>query len=265
MSLAALGYLCLAIDLARRSREEGQKSQLVEIDSGVGDLGDAIASLGVARQGGLAPGGRISAAEMRRLSPIFRGPAKGRLIKNVNDLQGRIVRIKSLVRKGSLDPAVRKTAIAVLSRRCSGKVGGWCIAEKDWEAEAKALFHFVRANVRYMRDPRIADTYVHPARTLFDIRPGSGGAGDCDDAMITLGALLGAAGHGVIARVGAVKSSGDSRPGFNHIWTVSVLPAGGAVGGGGGKLLPLDASVDKPAGWEAPKSRLFRVRDFKII
>jgi hypothetical protein len=209
---------------------------------------------------------RITAANMRAESSAFaKGPAKATLHKNVGSLEGRVKRIRGLIVKGAKDPAVRNTAISVLSRRCPGKPGGWCVSEKDWRAEAEALFAFTRKNVRYTRDSILADTYVHPARTLFDVKPGSGGGGDCDDYVITLGALLMSVGHEVKMRVGAIKNPGaGDRPGWNHIWLVNTLPSGGAVASRGGNEMVLDASVDKPPGWEAPKSAIYKVRDFKV-
>ena len=211
-------------------------------------------------------GPAISAADMRRMSPTFRQPAKATIHRDVVSLDARVKHIRGLIRKGARDPAIRKTAIAVLSHRDSRKPGGWAVREKDWRGEAEALFRFVRKNVRYTRDSVTADTFVAAERTLFDTERGSGGGGDCDDMVITLGSLLMSVGHEVKLRVGAIKNPGaGSRPGWNHIWLMGRLPTGGAVAGKGGQWISLDASVDKPPGWEAPKKAIYRVKDFKVV
>lgn len=206
----------------------------------------------------------MSAEGMRGESPIFRAPARGRIHGNLRTLDARVAKIRDLVRRGSLDPAVRKAAIAVLSKRCPDAPGGWCVAEKDWKGEAEAIFHFVRKNVRYTRDHTLADTFVHPARTLFDVRPGSGGGGDCDDYAITLGALLRSVGHTVKLRVVAAKN-GEETPTWNHIYLIDCLPTGGAIAGGAAaRCLALDASVAQPPGWEVPRNRIVKLRDFEV-
>lgn len=207
---------------------------------------------------------RISADAMRHVSPVFGAngdrPPRATRHPSMESLAGRVKKIREQMRKGALDPAVRRTAIAVLSRRCGDKPGGWCIAEKDWMGEARALFQFTRANVRYTKDPTLADTYVHPARTLFDVRRGSGGGGDCDDYTATLGALLMAVGHEPKIRVVAVKNPGDPNPNWNHIYLVDrIMDADGRP-----RDFVLDASVSHPAGWEAPKDRIVRFKDFDV-
>lgn len=181
-------------------------------------------------------------------------------------LSARVARINKLIKAGSMHPEIRKIAGAVVAQRCAHKQGGWCVKEKDWKGEADAIFGFIRRNMRYTRDNAFADTFVAPHRTLFDrATKDSGAIGDCDDYTITMGALLASIGHDVTSRVGAISNPGDPTPDYNHIWLVDTLPQGGAVArrGAGGEY-PLDASVAMPPGWQAPKNRIYKVRDFPV-
>lgn len=252
--LSGIAYVLLGLEGLRQVAESRKKEEDARIEGlRSGALGGWAASAGRT----------ISAAQMRAQSPVFRRPARATL-GTAPTIATRVARIRDLIRKGSEDPAVRRTAGIVLARRCPDRPGGWCLKEKDWQGEAAALFHFVRKNIRYTRDHPKLDVFVHPARTLFDVAPGSGGIGDCDDYAITLGALLRSVGHDLVARVGAVINDASRTPPFNHIWLVDKLPLGGAVARAGGREYPLDASVDKPPGWQAPKERLYQTRDFPI-
>jgi hypothetical protein len=176
----------------------------------------------------------------------------------------RVHHIVILIRKGAVDPRVRQLAQSVLARKCGNT---WCVPEKDWKAEADALFGFVRQNVRYTKDPAVADLFTSAPRTLFDRPdPALGAIGDCDDFTITLGSLLASVGHNVKVRVGAIRppgSRGSAPP--NHVWLVDVLPGGGgAVTFGKGREYPLDASVAMPPGWQAPRERVAGIWDTHV-
>lgn len=250
-------------------REGYRQTQSADTGGGPANLQDSFR--GVLGRGtkhrSLGPGQQVD--QYARMSPVMkRGPAKGTVEQVANGSMGlnqRIQRIQKLVKQGALDPAVRKLAGEIVAKRCPDKPGGWCVGEKDWEAEARAIFGWVRSNIRYTRDSAFADTYVHPARTLFDKAPGTGSIADCDDYAITMGALLGAIGHSAKLRVAAI-TNGDpgARAQWNHIWLVTCLPEGGAVATVGSRCIPLDASIDKPFGWQAPKERLYKVKDFEI-
>jgi len=262
-AFAAIGYASLALSLVLRSREEMQRTQPNGLTPRT--TPGTVAATGAATMGlgELMNFGRvISAADARANSPVFQHPAKATIYRNVRTVEERLKKIAKLIRDGSLDPEVRKVAIGVVAKRKPD--GSWATAEKDWRGEAVAMFNFVRKNVRYTRDHATVDTYVHPARTLFDIIQGSGGGGDCDDMVATLGGLLRAIGHTVVLRVAAIKNPDDPTPGYNHIWLRVGLPSGGAVSGGQQEWIALDASVNQPAGWEAPKDRIYRFKDWKV-
>jgi len=179
---------------------------------------------------GALEGGALQAAGF-----TLPGDIKSKLVQ-VKSLDERVDLMRGLIKKGGLDPQVHMLAGKVLSRKCSGT---WCVAEKDWEGEAKALFNYVRQNLRYMRDPKRADGFKAPKHSLF-MR-----AGDCDDGAILLGSLLEAAGHTVKLRVVHTEGFRD----WNHVYLLVGLPPGKTA-----RWMALDTSVPKPAGWEVGKA-----------
>ena len=104
--------------------------------------------------------------------------------------------MRVLARQGAKDPAVRDTA----QRLIRG------LSQKDFLGEARALFMFVRDNIRYTRDIEGVETLQTPRATL-QIKQG-----DCDDKSILLAALLLSIGHP--ARFMAI---GPKRGIFNHV------------------------------------------------
>lgn len=55
------------------------------------------------------------------------------------------------------------------------------IPSKDYVSEALAIFHFVCAKTRYMRDPRIIELVKAPHIVVAEIRQGKTPSLDCDD------------------------------------------------------------------------------------
>jgi transglutaminase-like putative cysteine protease len=164
----------------------------------------------------------------------------------VHSLEERIKYISEHIREGREDPDVREFVMQVVNEKCGDK---WCVGEKDNDAEIIAVFDAVRKTVRYVRDPVSADTYSAPKHTL------RLHGGDCDDYSVLLGAALGAIGYPVKLRVIWSKGSED----WNHIYVLVGLPPEHPD-----KWVPLDASVDKPAGWEVPSSEVVRFKDFEV-
>ncbi len=164
----------------------------------------------------------------------------------VNSLSDRIKYIQSFIRKGREHPKVRALATQILSKKCGD---AWCVAEKSWTAEVKAIFAAVRDQIRYTRDFAHKDLYQHPLRAW------AARSADCDDFTIVLASLLQSVGYPVHLRVVRTKDAPD----WNHIYlTVGVPPTAPR------QWLPLDASVDQPAGWEAPASMIAARRDFPV-
>lgn len=170
-------------------------------------------------------------------------------LHSINTLEDRIKYIKEMIDvgvRGKEAPHLWQIVHAELSARCGD---GWCNAERDWMAEVQAIYAFVRANVRYGHDIREVDTYQSPLRTL------QAHHGDCDDMSILIAALAKIAGYPVKLRVIRTTTSDD----WNHIYTVIGVPPMDPK-----KWVPLDASVAKEAGWEAPASMIAAKKDFPV-
>src|SRR5215510_5811837 len=135
--------------------------------------------------------------------------------------------IGRLVRDGAKDFYVRQKAIEVFR--------AYRIKPKNRMGEVCALFDFVKRNIRYTRDIFRVEL-LHSARRMLELQ-----AGDCDDMTILLGAMLLSTGHPVRLVLAGFR---PNRPhAYSHIYPeVNV----------GGRWLTVDATVDKPIGWEPP-------------
>lgn len=164
--------------------------------------------------------------------------------QRVGTLEERVARIHAQMLKGTADPKVYALARAVLNRKCGGS---WCVPEKDSVAEVRAIYGEVRSRVRYTWDPTDYDAFQTPGKTL------ELATGDCDDMVSLLGAMLRSVGYKVRSRV--VWTKGFST--WNHIYLLVQLPTT--------EWMALDATVDKPAGWEVPREiMLHEPRDFDV-
>lgn len=145
--------------------------------------------------------------------------------------------IRRLILQGAKDIRVRMTAIGIF--RAFG------ITPKHYLGEIAALFHWVRANIRYTRDIHRVEL-LHTARRLLQLR-----AGDCDDMCILLGALLESTGHPV--RLVLVGLNPRRRRQFTHIYLEAKHMD---------RWFPLDATMNRPMGWEprAPNRKVVQLR-----
>lgn len=168
-------------------------------------------------------------------------------IRKVGNIDSRVKYIVDTIKKGRVDPRIRAFAVSAVSQKCGGK---WCVNERDWWGEIKALFGSVRQNIRYVRDIYRLDTFQAPARTL------EFAGGDCDDYTITLGSALQSIGYPIKIRI---MQSNDA-PDFNHIILLVGLPPREP-----NRWYALDASLNKPAGWHPPKSMIQRIKDYDIL
>lgn len=193
-------------------------------------------------------------------------PERGLVGKQVDltDIAGKAALLRKLILSGGKHPSIIQAKNLILSRRCrrpnpATGDGGWCLPEKDFEAETSALFNWVRASIRYTRDPAHTDAFTVAGETI-RMR-----AGDCDDVCVLLGSLLLASGQRVKIRVIRTKDASS----FNHVYLLT------SPGGDGRKWIALDASVARPAGWEAPGAAMVaqtgqpagmvaEVRDFDV-
>ena len=141
--------------------------------------------------------------------------------------QETVAHIANLIREGRADPYVIETARQVVRH----------VPERDGPGEVTALTAFVRSHIRYVRDPWQVETLTTARHLLSRHR-----AGDCDDHVILLGAMVQAVGYPVHLVVGGYKKD---RGEYSHIWIHVGIPGMGWV--------PVDPIVkDKPVGWESP-------------
>jgi len=106
------------------------------------------------------------------------------------------------------------------------------LKQKDWMGEIRALTHFVRDRIRYVRDINGVET-VHTAEKILEQ-----GQGDCDDKSILLASLLEAIGHPT--RFVAV---GLKPHRFSHVYVETKV---------GNKWLPLETTENVAIGWSPP-------------
>lgn len=188
-------------------------------------------------------------------------------VATVRTIEQRVSYIHDQLVKGSQSPRVIEKARAIVARKCENGDGTkrWCVPEKDWWGEVKALFDAVadanhELGLRYTRDHAWVDQFSS-AEASMRLK-----AGDCDDGTILLGALLVSVGYRVKMRV--IQSKGSDT--WSHIYLLVGLPPTGPT-----KWVPLDWSVRKPAGWEVegaeqcartgrPAGLVLRVKDFDV-
>jgi transglutaminase-like putative cysteine protease len=87
------------------------------------------------------------------------------------------------------------------------------LLDNDQLGQANRLIDFVRKNLTYVRDPIGAEYIVSPVRLLQNFQATGYMAGDCDDHVLLLNALLGAA--GIPTKAVGVKFSGSDK--WNHV------------------------------------------------
>lgn len=157
----------------------------------------------------------------------------GLIPKGYRGTQATVAHVAALIKAGAKDFYVRQQAIDILL--------GQRVAPKDYLGEIRALFEWVRANVRYTRDPFRLEL-LHSARRMLELA-----AGDCDDMTILLGALLEAVGHPV--RLVVVGPSSRRPRLFTHIH-LEVRHQD--------RWIPLDPTMPHPMGW-APRTPVRQV------
>ena len=166
--------------------------------------------------------------------------------EDLESLDDRVDRLRDLARKGMKDEAIRQKALSVLSEKCGD---GWCVREKDYWGEVQAIFNEVRRSARYVRDPLGMDAFQAPIRTL------EWKGGDCDCLSTFLASLLLSVGYPVHFRVIQTKQSAE----WDHIYCLAGFPPQNPT-----TWVALDASVNEPAGWQAPEEIVKRYRDFEV-
>lgn len=137
--------------------------------------------------------------------------------------------MRRLVNQYKRAPQIRELALDLTSQ----------LRPKDWAGEIKAVFEFVRDQIRYTRDIRGMETLQIPPVTL-DLS-----AGDCDDKSTLLAALLESIGHPT--RFVAVGYTVPKA--YSHVYVETKL---------GPRWVALDATMPVDVGWSPrpPVARL---------
>lgn len=148
----------------------------------------------------------------------------------VNGVRATLNLMVRLVHAGRKEPAVIALAEQI-TRTCPNSV----------KAQVTALFHWVKANVRYVRDPRDVEK-ISTAERLLRVR-----VGDCDDMAVLLASLLESVGNRT--RFVALGFDGGE---YSHV--VSEVRLGNA-------WVMLDPTVPvSTVGWIPPGSTRYMVR-----
>lgn len=153
-------------------------------------------------------------------APITNQIKSGGMVATTRETSGdmpieqRIASIQSMIEASATDPKVRQLAFNI-TRNCK---------ERDGLCEAKAIYRWMRKNVKYSGDispikrsngeTEGIDLYQKPAITLFDFK-----AGDCDDQTAAVASLASAIGLTARLRVTAQEGEDD----YSHIYPVVLL------------------------------------------
>jgi len=167
-------------------------------------------------------------------------------ISEVANQKAALQELAKLVEKSTVDPLVRNAAIAITAD-CDSR---------DDECEVQAIFNAVKhgddrvkgleKGLKYMSDPRWADFFTAPGRTLRQLADGIN-SGDCDDHSALVTALLGSLGFVV-----GLRAWGRDKGEYTHVYGVVGLPKLGWT-----ELVGLDTTVDESeVGWEPPKGHV---------
>jgi hypothetical protein len=160
-------------------------------------------------------------------------------IKNDDEM---VKLIADKIEEGALDPKVRKLAFEIVR-----KAG---CPSKDWYCEIRAIYDYVKKNIRYFYDIRGIDTYHSARAILFELK-----GGDCDDFSIVLGSLLAAIGYPIKLRIIAKTKQGR----YIHIYPLVGVPPHGKVE----KWIPLELTDPRiPFGKEFPHAKH---RDYLVV
>jgi transglutaminase-like putative cysteine protease len=109
------------------------------------------------------------------------------------------------------------------------------VGNKDYYSEVRALYDFMRANVRYTLDPRGLEWVQTPWVTLL-----VQGQGDCDDHAVAIAALAIALGHGAGFRT--VKGDPSRPDEWSHVYPVIGIRERGVP-----RWIPIDTTeVSRP-------------------
>jgi transglutaminase superfamily protein len=143
-----------------------------------------------------------------------------------------------LIDRGKKDPQVRGMAAQII--RAAN------VPAFDFRGEFRAIFEWVKRNIRWTRDPTNKEGIQDAATTL------QWGIGDCDCISILICSLLGSI--GARTRLVTISNHADAPEDFSHIYPEVRLD---------GRWIPVDAGRRAPA-WGKGPSRWFRRRNWDV-
>jgi len=151
----------------------------------------------------------------------------------------RVNEIRRLVREGISHPYTFQVLNAIFAE--------YQVPARDYELEVSAIFDWVKNHFRYTRDNPYVDEY-RGVRPLFEAISDYGQViADCDDYVIGLCSLLGAAGYMCKARIISATRSAANAGEYDHIYALVGIPPGEHPT----RWIPLDATVPESyPGWE---------------
>ena len=129
------------------------------------------------------------------------------------------------VSHGKRDPYIARL-VGQIIQKCSSK---------DWQCYCRALFDWVKSNIRYVYDPNGVEKVCTPRVTI------ENGMGDCDDMVVVICAFLETI--GLECRFVTIKANRKSDE-FSHVYGQVRVP--------GRDWVSLDCTMQYPLGWEAP-------------
>jgi hypothetical protein len=130
-------------------------------------------------------------------------------------------RLGALIKSANQRPKLHILATHILSQKN--------VPAKNDLAAARALWSWIRQNIRFVKDPTNVELIQDPELTAFQIR-----AGDCDDHAALMAAL--AASIGIPARLSVI---GNDPQNFQHIFAEVQV---------GGKWIAADTTIKEPFG-----------------
>lgn len=165
---------------------------------------------------------------------------KGTLVISDN-LDDRIDMIFDFIDEGKRDPVVGQLVGEIV----------YNIDEKDYEEKLTAIFNWVRKNIRYTHDPHNVELFQRAVRIL------ELGLADCDCLSILIGAMVQNIGYPVRLRVIGISSNEPE-----HIYPLVGIPPNESQNEYS-QLVAMDASVDKPIGWQIDEDQIQFIEDYE--
>lgn len=135
--------------------------------------------------------------------------------------------------------AMRHKAVECSRHRRLVELARWIVEEvdrKDGDAEAEALFDWVREHVRYVKDPVGLEYVTGACDTIFVVAQG-----DCDDHAVVMAALAMALGHRAAFRTVAADPTRPAEA--SHVYAMILTPEGWKAA---------DTAEGDYFGWEPP-------------